>query len=75
MTGWLKEGSNYVATVKDEGTNGKVYISNSGEWLYTHFNIPQNELPSSVMEYVRQNYPDFVVSESYLEEKENEKTN
>ena len=75
VTGWLKEGSNYVATVKDEGTNGKVYISNSGEWLYTHFNIPQNELPSSVMEYVRQNYPDFVVSESYLEEKENEKTN
>ena len=75
VTGWLKEGNNYVASIKDEGTNGKVYITSSGEWLHTHFNVPQNELPSSIMAYVRQNYPDFVVSESCLEEKDNEKTN
>jgi len=75
VVGWLKDGDNYVASVKDQGSSGKVYISSTGEWLYTHFDVPQNELPSAVMGYVRQNYPDFVVSESCLEEKDNEKTN
>lgn len=73
VTGWAKDNGNYVASIKDEGANGKVYISESGQWLYTHFNVPQNELPSTIMEYVRTNYPDFIVSVSCLQEKENEK--
>ncbi len=74
VSSWQKDGSNYMATIRDEGSTGKVYISPSGEWLYTHFIVPQNELPSAIMEYVKKNYPDFIVSESALEEKENEKT-
>lgn len=74
VTGWMKDGSNYIAMIKDEGSNGKVYISDSGNWLYTRFIVPQNELPSSIMEYVKKNYPDFIVSEAALEEKNEEKT-
>lgn len=74
VTGWMKEGNNYVATIKDEGSNGRVYISASGNWLYTRFAVPQNELPSAIMEYVKKNYPEFIVSEAALEEKDEEKT-
>lgn len=74
VTGWMKEGGNYIAMIKDEGSNGKVYISASGNWLYTRFIVPQNELPSAIMEYVKKNYPDFIVSEAALEEKDEEKT-
>lgn len=74
VTGWQKDGSNYVASVKDEGSNGKVYISADAQWLYTRFIVPQNELPSAITEYVKANYPDFVIDIACLEEKDNDKT-
>ena len=74
VTGWVKDGSDYVASIKDEGTAGKVYISASGVWLRTTFNVPQAELPSTITDYVKANFPDFIISVSCLEEKENEKT-
>ena len=74
VTGWMKEGSTYVASIKDGSTNGKVYISSAGEWLNTLFIVPVNELPSAITDYVKANYPDFVISVSALEEKENENT-
>ena len=74
VTSWQKEDNQYVASIKDEGSVGKVYISGSGTWLRTTFNVPQAELPSAITEYVKTNYPDFIISVSCLEEKENEKT-
>lgn len=74
VTGWQKEGSDYVASVKDEGSNGKVYISADGKWLFTRFTVPQGELPSAITDYVKANYPDFIISVSCLEEKDNDKT-
>lgn len=74
VTGWQKDGNDYVATIKDEGSTGKVYISASGKWLCTRFPVPADELPSAIMEYVKANYPDFIVSVACLEEKDNEKT-
>ena len=71
---WVKEGNQYIATIKDEGSVGKVYISSDGEWLRTTFAVPQNELPSAITAYVKENYPEFAISESCLEEKDNEKT-
>lgn len=61
VTGWMKDGSQYVATIKDEGSTGKVYISADGQWVRTTFAVPQVELPSSIVEYVKKNYPDFVI--------------
>lgn len=74
VTGWVKEGNTYVASIKDGSTTGKVYISAAGEWINTLFTVPVNELPSAVTDYVKANYPDFVISVSALEEKENENT-
>lgn len=74
VTGWMKEGNTYVASIKDGATNGKVYISAAGEWIRTLFNVPTNELPSSITDYVKENYPDFIISVSALEEKEDENT-
>lgn len=74
VSGWQIENGNYVASVKDGSTAGKVYISKDGEWLRTTFNVPARELPSSITDFVKDNYPDFVISTSCLEEKENEST-
>lgn len=71
---WVKEGTVYVANIKDEGSVGKVYVSSEGTWLRTTFNVPTAELPSTIVEYVKQNYPDFIISVACLEEKDNEKS-
>lgn len=71
---WQKENNTYIATIKDDGSVGKVYISASGQWARTLFNVPQNELPTAITEYVKTNYPDYIISVSGLEEMEGEKT-
>lgn len=74
VTGWLKDGSQYVASIKDDGSNGKVYIKDNGDWIRTLFTVPQGELPSAITEYVKKNYPEWIISVSALEEQENLKT-
>lgn len=74
VTGWIKEGNTYVASIKDGATNGKVYISAAGEWIRTLFTVPVNELPSSITDYVKANYPEFIISVSALEEQEDVST-
>lgn len=74
VTGWMKEGSTYVASIKDGSTNGKVYLTESGEWIRTLFTVPVGELPSSITDFVKENYPDYIISVSCLEEKEDENT-
>ena len=74
VTGWQKEGGTYIASIKDGATNGKVYISASGEWIRTLFNVPTNELPSSITDYVKNNFPDYIINVSALEEKEDVST-
>jgi hypothetical protein len=70
VTGWMKEGSMYVASIKDGSTNGKVYLTADGEWVRTLFTVPVNELPSSITDYVKANYPEFLITVSCLEEQE-----
>lgn len=74
VTGWMKEGSTYVASIKDGSTNGKVYLTESGEWIRTLFTVPVGELPSSITDFVKENYPDYIISVCCLEEKEDENT-
>lgn len=71
---WVKENSHYIANIKDEGSTGKVYIASDGTWMRTTFAVPQAELPSTIVEYVKANYPEYIISVACLEEKENEKT-
>ncbi len=70
VTGWMKEGSMYIASIKDGSTNGKVYLTADGEWVRTLFTVPVNELPSSITDYVKANYPEFLITVSCLEEQE-----
>ena len=70
VTGWMKEGNMYVASIKDGSTNGKVYLTAEGEWVRTLFTVPVNELPSAITDYVKANYPEFLISVSCLEEQE-----
>ena len=74
VTGWMKEGQTDIASIKDGVTNGKVYLSSAGEWIRTLFTVPTNELPSSITDYVKANFPDYLISVSALEEKEDEST-
>lgn len=74
VTGWAKEGQTYVASIKDGSTSGKVYLSGAGEWIRTLFTVPINELPSTITEYVKENYPEYLISVSALEEKEDVST-
>jgi len=75
VTGWMKDGNNYIANIKDGSSTGKVYLSSTGEWIRTLFNVPTHELPSTITDYVHENYPDYVIDISALEEKENVSTN
>lgn len=70
VTGWMKDGDNYIANIKDGATNGKVFIAGDGEWIRTLFMVPVNELPSTITEYVKENYPEWIISVSALEEQE-----
>ena len=45
VTGWQKDGDNYIANIKDGATNGKVFLSAAGEWIRTLFTVPASELP------------------------------
>ena len=70
VTGWMKEGETYIANIKDGATNGKVFIAGDGEWIRTLFMVPVNELPSTITEYVKENFPEWIISVSALEEQE-----
>ena len=74
VTGWQKDGSNYIANIKDGATAGKVYLSAAGEWIRTLFTVPTSELPSSITDYVKDNFPDYLISVSALEEMEDVNT-
>ena len=68
VTGWMKDGDNYIANIKDGATNGKVFIAGDGEWIRTLFMVPVNELPSTITEYVKENFPEWNISLSALED-------
>ncbi len=70
VSAWQMEDGQYIATFKDEGSVGKAYVTPSGEWLRTTYDIKKDELPSVITEYVKANYPDFIISNSFLEEME-----
>ena len=74
VTGWMKEGDTYIANIKDGATSGKVFIANDGEWIRTLFMVPVNELPSTITEYVKENFPEWIISVSALEEQEDVST-
>ncbi len=70
---WTLSENYFVATFKEDGSIGKCFIANDGTWVKTYYDIPKNSLPSNVMEYIKQNYPLYIVSEARLQELPKEK--
>lgn len=72
VTAWQLENNTYIATFKDDGATGKAHISADGKWLRTTYDVKRDELPSVITEYVKANYPEFIIDVSCLEEKGDE---
>src|SRR5574344_93801 len=71
---WTLNKDTYVATFKDEGSEGSAYFKNDGTWLKTTYSIPKSEIPSSIMDYVKKNYPNYEISVCNLQELPNVRT-
>lgn len=65
---WSLEDNNYVASFKDDGSDGKAFFSNDGTWLQTIYPIPTSEIPLSINTYVTSNYPNYEISVCNLRE-------
>jgi hypothetical protein len=61
---WSIEDKLYVATVTEDGMRGKIFIKTDGEWELSKFDTPARELPAKISDYVKNNYPNFNVTES-----------
>ncbi len=61
---WSMEEKSYVAIVTEDGMRGKVFIKPDGEWELSKFETPVRELPAKISDYIKNNYPNFVISES-----------
>ncbi len=73
VSSWNLENNIFVATFKEDGSVGKIYIENSGKWLKTTYSIPKTELPSAITEYIKNKYPYYTISIALLQETPDEK--
>lgn len=60
---WTIENKLYVAIIKEDKMDGKVYIKADGEWELTKFETSPRELPVKITKYIKDNYPNFIISE------------
>lgn len=72
VSAWQLENNIYIATFKDDGSTGKAHITADGKWLRTTYDVKRDELPSVITEYVKANFPEFIIDVSCLEEKGDE---
>ena len=66
---WMLENKLYVASFKDDGVNGKAVYNADGAWLRTGYDVPKDELPSAIGNFIVKEYgKDFSVTFACLEE-------
>ncbi|MCK9339331.1 MAG: PepSY-like domain-containing protein [Bacteroidales bacterium] len=68
LMSWSLENETYVASFKDDGSDGKAFFKNDGTWIKTTYDIPKTEIPSNIMDYVTKNYPNYEISVCNLQE-------
>lgn len=71
---WMIEEKMYIAIVVEDGVKGKVYIQSDGEWEISKFEAPIREMPAKISEYIKTNYPNFIISESSYAQNKTDKT-
>ncbi|MDY0217083.1 MAG: PepSY-like domain-containing protein [Bacteroidales bacterium] len=63
---WSIEEKLFVAIITEDGMRGRVFIKADGEWELTKFETSPRELPVKITKYVKDNYPNFIISECSL---------
>lgn len=71
ITFWELSEGNYVANFKEDNAPGKCVISKDGKWMKTIYPVPKNELPSSITDYVKNNFANYEIAVSQLQEMQN----
>lgn len=69
LLGWFFETGQYVAEINIDNRTGRVFLTSSGNWQFTIFNVPEQELPTLVANYFINNYPGYRIKKSeYVED-------
>lgn len=71
ITGWELKNDTYVASFKEDNAPGQCYISKQGQWLKTVYPVPKAELPTTITDYVAENYHLYAISVSQLQQMPN----
>ena len=71
ITFWEQSNDVYIANFKEDNSPGKCYIHKSGQWQKTIYPVPKAELPSSITDYVKNNYANYSIAVSQLQEMPN----
>lgn len=68
---WELSDGVYIANFKEDNSPGKCYISKDGQWQKTVYPVPRTELPSAITDYVKQNFTNYSIAVSQLQEMPN----
>ena len=68
---WELSNGVYIANFKEDNSPGKCYIAKDGQWQKTVYPVPRTELPSAITDYVKQNFTNYTISVSQLQEMPN----
>ncbi|MDD4529363.1 MAG: PepSY-like domain-containing protein [Bacteroidales bacterium] len=69
LLGWYFETGQYVAEIDIDNRTGRVFLTANGNWQFTIFNVPEQELPTLVANYFINNYPGYRIKKSeYVED-------
>ena len=68
---WELNNNVYIANFKEDNSPGKCYISKTGQWQKTVYPVPRAELPSAITDYVKDNFANYTISVSQLQEMPN----
>jgi hypothetical protein len=71
ITFWELNNNVYVANFKEDNSPGKCYIQKDGQWQKTVYPVPRAELPSAITDYVKNNYANYSIAVSQLQEMPN----
>ncbi len=71
ITYWELTNNVYVANFKEDNAPGKCFISKEGKWQKTVYPVPRAELPSAITDFVKNNYLNYSISISQLQEMPN----
>ncbi len=69
LNGWYFETGQYVAEIDIDKQIGRVFLTATGNWQFTIFNVQEAELPTLVANYFINNYPGYRIKKSeYVED-------